>query len=441
MMRRIAILTAVSAAMILAQPNPGRPRPPQQPPPAQPQPQQQPPAAAPQRAQAGAPLPGLTLGELALFNKGKEAFDEADDVPGGLGPRFNLDSCGGCHSHPATGGTSPAVNPQIAAATRMGAANRVPNFLQLDGPVRVVRFQRNPNGTPDGGVHNLFTIAGRGDAPGNCRIAQPDFSRADNLVFRIPTPVFGLGLIEAIPDSTLRANLGADVARKRTLGIGGRFNTNGNDGTITRFGWKAQNKSLLIFSGEAYNVEVGVTNELFPQEREEDPACAVSVSVEDRTNTETGEVSDAELFTQFMRWLAPPRPATTDAAIDRGRLAFETTGCAACHTPLLRTGRNASAALNQRDVPLYSDLALHRMGQRLNDGVIQGDARGDEWRTAPLWGVGQRIFFLHDGRTRDLSEAIARHDSPGSEARQVVANFNALTPQQRQDLLSFLRSL
>ena len=81
------------------------------------------------------------------------------------------------------------------------------------------------------------------------------------------------------------------------------------------------------------------------------------------------------------------------------------------------------------------------MGQALNDGVAQGDARGDDWRTAPLWGLRQRLFFLHDGRTRDLTEAIRLHDSPGSEARQVVGNFNALTPQQQQELLAFLRSL
>ena len=351
-MRFKPMLLAMCAAISFAQPRP--PRPPQPPPPQQQPPPQQPQAGA--QPPVGGPLRGLTGGELNLFNRGKVAFEEVDAVTEGLGPRFNLDSCVGCHSHPATGGSSPAVNPQIAAATRMGATNTVPAFLQLDGPVRVARFRRNPDGSPDGGVHALFTTAGRGDAPANCRIAQSDFTNAANIAFRIPTPVYGLGLIEAIPDSTLRANLAADRASKTALGIGGRFNTNGNDGTITRFGWKAQNKSLLIFSGEAYNVEIGVTNELFPQEREEDPACAVTASVESRTNTETGALADVELFAQFMRWLAPPRPAPSDAAIERGRVLFTSTGCAACHTPLLRTGRNSSAALNAQDVPLYSDL-------------------------------------------------------------------------------------
>jgi hypothetical protein len=196
---------------------------------------------------------------MAMFQHGQDAFNEVEDVPKGLGPRFNLDSCGGCHAQPTAGGSSPAINPQIAVASKGGAMNSVPPFIQPDGPVRVVRFRRGPDGRPDGGVHDLFVISGRGDAPSTCSIQQPDFSQQrQNLSFRIPTPVFGLGLVESIADSTLIANLAANGDRKQQLDIQGRFNTNGNDGTITRFGWKAQNKSLTIFSGEAYNVEVGI---------------------------------------------------------------------------------------------------------------------------------------------------------------------------------------
>jgi len=136
-----------------------------------------------------------------------------------------------------------------------GQAQTVPSFVQADGPVREARFIRNPDGTKDGGVHGLYTIAGRIDAPG-CNLAQPDFATQlanHNVIFRIPTPVFGLGLIENVPDLALQANLQSNRALKESLGIKGRFNTTGNDGTITRFGWKAQNKSLLIFSTEAYN--------------------------------------------------------------------------------------------------------------------------------------------------------------------------------------------
>ena len=145
------------------------------------------------------------------------------------------------------------------------------------------RFVKNPNGTPDGGVHDLYTIQGRSDAPG-CTQAQPDFATAvaqGNMIFRIPTPLFGLGLVEATSDQALIDNLNATAARRATLGIAGSFNTSGNDGSITRFGWKAQNKSLMIFSGEAYNVEMGVSNELFPNERSAAAGCVFNSSPED----------------------------------------------------------------------------------------------------------------------------------------------------------------
>jgi CxxC motif-containing protein (DUF1111 family) len=391
---------------------------------------------------SGQALNGISTSELAMFQHGQDAFNEVEDVPKGLGPRFNMDSCGGCHAQPAVGGSSPAINPQIAVASKAGAMNNVPPFIQPDGPVRVVRFRRGPDGRPDGGVHDLFVISGRGDAPSTCSIQQPDFGQQrQNLSFRIPTPVFGAGLVESIADSTLTANLAANGDRKQQLDIQGRFNTNGNDGTITRFGWKAQNKSLTIFSGEAYNVEVGITNEVFPQEREGDPACLSTASPEDHPDLDQGVYSDVAMFTLFMRYLAPPTPAASNPSIDRGAAAFDSVGCTLCHTPALQTGKSYSAALNNQAVNLYSDLAIHRMGRDLDDGIIQGQAQGQDWRTAPLWGLGDRIFFLHDGRTKDLLEAIRTHDSPGSEAHNVIMNFGALTADQKQDVLNFLRSL
>ena len=382
---------------------------------------------------SGRPLSGLSPAETQAFLHGRDVFNEIDDVKDGLGPRFNLDSCGGCHASPAPGGSSPAINPQLHVALKSGANNRIPPFLQADGPVRVVRFRRTPNGQPDGGVHNLFVISGRSDAPAGCQIQQPDFTLPNNLSFRIPTPAFGLGLIEAIADSTLRANLAANGNLKRQLGIQGSLNVNGNDGTVTRFGWKAQNKSLLLFSGEAYNVEVGVTNELFPQEREEDPACAANPLIES-----TGDIIAQAAF---MRFLAPPSPAPPTPSSTRGSALFNQVGCALCHTPTLTTGAASSPALSQQAVNPYSDLATHHMGQGLDDGITQGNAQGQDFRTAPLWGLGDRIFLLHDGRTRDLAEAIRQHDSPGSEAHQVTLNYNALSAGQKQDLLNFLRSL
>src|SRR5262244_2081618 len=359
-------------------------------------------------AGAGGPLAGLTATELAFFNTGKDDFAEVENVVDGLGPTMNLDSCVGCHAQPAVGGTSPAVNPQVAFATKMNATNVVPSFITSNGPVREVRFVRNPDGTPDGGVHDLFVISGRRDASG-CNIKQPDFVgqlAKNNVVFRIPTPTFGLGLVESVPDNALQAVQSADRLLAGTLGISGEFNRSGNDGTITRFGWKAQNKSLLIFAGEAYNVEQGVTNELFPNERETDPSCQYNSSPEDYTNlassSDSGSpasdyASDTVNFAAFMRLSAPPSPVPdiTTALNSKGGVLFKNIGCVACHAIKQTTGRSGYAGQSNTDFYPFSDFALHDMGSGLADGVTQGNANGSEFRTAPLWGIGQRIFFLH----------------------------------------------
>jgi CxxC motif-containing protein (DUF1111 family) len=415
----------------------------------------------------GGPIDGLSPSEQAFFEAGKEDFEEAEGVGDGLGPRFNLDGCAGCHAQPAVGGTSPAVNPQVAIATAFRARNVVPSFITLDGPIREARFKFKRDGTPDGIVHALYVISGRvddtGDASG-CNITQEDFAAQlarNNAIFRIPTPLFGAGLIEMIPDSAIRANLKANTFQKTALGIFGRHNVlsgspnQGSDGTITRFGWKAQNKSLLAFSGEAYNIEMGITNELFQTERDETASCQFATVPNDVTNTDgvTGldTIGAIEKFAFFMRFLAPPTPSSITPggakSITNGRKVFADIGCALCHTPTLKTGNTTVAALRYQDVNLFSDLALHGMGPGLADDISQGAAKGDEFRTAPLWGLGQRIFFLHDGRTTDLVEAIQAHRSAGnsqydpSEANQVIDNFNDLRKDDQQDLLNFLRSL
>ncbi len=251
-------------------------------------------------------------------------------------------------------------------ATLNGAKNLVPWFIAENGPVREARFKRNPNRTADGEVHALFVITGRADAAG-CTIAQPDFLPGGNplsarggnpnVIFRIPTPVFGAGLIEAIPDSAILANMNADASLKKGLGISGHANAHlsgnanvsANDGTITRFGWKAQNKSLIMFAGEAYNVEMGVTNQLFPQERDETAGCLFNATPEDTLNftpasppptyPNTAVLSDIEAFADFMRMLAPPTPAPGTPSIVNGRASFVKTGCAHCHTPSFTTGK------------------------------------------------------------------------------------------------------
>jgi CxxC motif-containing protein (DUF1111 family) len=407
-------------------------------------------------AGAGGMLPGLSAAEQKMFIDGLEDFAEEETVADGVGPRFNFVSCAGCHAQPAIGGSSPADNPlfRVVGATDLnfGARNVIPSFITRRGPVREARVQFNSDGSRDGGVHALFVIAGHPQAP-NCNIQQEDFERQvrnNNIVFRIPTPVFGAGLIEHLSDDALQDNLNASSFTKRNLGISGRLNRSGNDGTVTRFGWKAQNKSLLIFSGEAYNVEMGITNEAFQQEREESTGCQMASRPNDVTPSAT-ELPAIVKFANFQRFLAPPTPSTSSPgsaqSIARGRDKFTSIGCALCHTPEMQTGTRTVGALSNQRVRLFSDLALHAMGPGLADDILQGGARGDEFRTAPLWGLGQRLFFLHDGRSTDLIETIRAHKSSGnsrfgpSEANAVVDNFNNLNDGDKQDLLNFLRSL
>jgi len=407
-------------------------------------------------AGAGGPIAGLTVKEGKFFASGQDAFAEVASVLGtvpnteeGLGPRFNLDSCAGCHKFPAVGGSSPATNPQVSVAPGSQVNPLISmNIINPNGPVREVRF------ASDGGVHDLFTIMGRSDTPSGCSISQPDFSvHLSDLRFRIPTPTFGAGLIEAVSDSTIAANE-AVTPLKLSLGIGGHANRSGNDGTITRFGWKAQNKSLVIFSGEAYNVEQGITNDLFPDERGEggvqDPLnCRMVAAGQDHTNYDQTQPQtipgDAISFANFMRFLSPPAPVTSYGSVSATSIAngagkFASVGCAACHIPSLPTGQHDTGALANKNANLYSDLLVHNMGT-LGDGISQGNAGPNEFRTAPLWGLGQRYYFLHDGRTDSLVQAIGAHSSAGSEANGVITNFNALSSTDKQDILNFLRSL
>jgi CxxC motif-containing protein (DUF1111 family) len=452
---------------------------------------------------SGGPFPSLNATERAFFTSAKERFKEVDSVSGsvageagvGLGPSFNTNSCAACHAQPDVGGTSPhpslgigtgmANNPEVAMASldRLpGRSQAVPSFITATGPVREARFIQNPDGSLDGGVHGLFTIAGRLDA-GSCNLAQPNFAtqlQNGNVIFRIPTPVFGLGLIENVPDLALQANLANGASTKHSLGIFGRFNTTGNDGTITRFGWKAQNKSLLIFAGEAYNVEQGVSNEVFPNERSAVAGCVFNPTPEDSTNLSVSGTpaspasafsSDTVNFAGFMRLSAPPTPIAASrytASQARGSYLFGADvnnpgiGCVLCHTRTLHTAAAPFTGMGNIDFSPFTDIALHHMSYGLADYINQGGAGFDEFRTAPLWGVGQRIFFLHDGRAGPanggLLRAILAHDStspfcfPGqqfdfngvacvSEATQVTERFEALTVSDRQAILDFLRTL
>jgi CxxC motif-containing protein (DUF1111 family) len=399
----------------------------------------------------------------------------------GMSPVFNADQCFICHSQPTIGGSSPAHSPAEKIAHRLGGTNIVPAFEKPHGAFREVRFKYHPNGTRDGGVHSLFTLQGRSDTP-TCTLKQPDFEKAArerNIAFRIPLQLFGLGLIEGIQDSAILTNMKADTEQKRSLGIGGHPNIVPNNGTISRFGWKAQNASITIFAGEAYNVEMGISNDAFPIGRSEDPSCSEVYEPFDIPRTEPSlynnplKIMPAWLmFAEFMRFVDAPQPAPLSASAQRGKELFSTVGCALCHTSSFKTPGTAnpatpleevgphSVALRDKTVNLFSDLLLHHMGATLADNIIQGSAGPDEFRTTPLWGLGHRLFLLHDGRTNDLMVAIQDHfsrrfsdggDNPAkdlrsytygpSEANAVVERFNSLSEEDKQAILNFLRSL
>jgi CxxC motif-containing protein (DUF1111 family) len=439
----------------------------------------------------GSPAPKNPINGLSELDP---LFPQFTTNSNGLGARHNSDQCFSCHAQPTLGGSGgflvpnpvalarfgpPAAqtpeNPQFNLIPhRFGKQNVVPSFQLQYGPIREVRFinqvdasgnfihDSNGNLIPDGGVHQLWVVRGIQNDPTipQCALTQPDFEkqvRQKNVAFRIPLQMLGLGLIDSIQDREILAHQTATAAQRVELGIAGHPNRSGNDGTITRFGWKAQNKSITIFAGEAYNVEMGITNELFTQSKEEDPNCNGTEKPEpnDVTRMDNDDevnqsffnplhiLADWMQFQLMMRFTDAPQPdpIPSSSAVRGGQL-FSAIGCGLCHTPTMQTAPTLnSPVLQNRPANLFSDLLVHDMGVGLADGVTQGQAGPREFRSTPLWGVGQRIFFLHDGRTDDLVTAIREHASQGSEANGVIAAFQGLPVPDRQAIINFLRSL
>lgn len=361
----------------------------------------------------GAPLAGLSEAERAAFEAGRESFLEQETPEEGLGPIFNGRSCVECHNGPAPGGSS---------------------------PTNVTRFGRIESGVFDplerlgGSLLQRFAIA-----PALQERVPPE---ANVVAQRQSTPLFGAGLIEAIPDEAIRAN----ARGEKPDGIRGRAATIVDVATgatrVGRFGWKAQHANLLSFSGDAYLNELGITNRFFPLENAPNGNRALLAAFdrtpdpEDAVDPATGR-GDVDALTDFVRFLAPPTRLAATPSARAGEGLFTSVGCAACHTPSMNTGRNPIAALDRQPVALYSDLLLHDMGS-LGDGIAQGDARPREMKTPPLWGVRASAPYLHDGRATTLDDAIRQHDG---EARAVRQRYEGLTAAQRRQLLDFLGTL
>lgn len=372
-------------------------------------------------AQGATPVAGLNAGQLARFQAGTREFRRRWNIDDGLGPVFNGRSCGECHSTPALGGAGDDL-------TR----------------TRVTRFGRVTNGVFDelanlGG--SLIQRRSIKEIDPACPIVGERVPAEANAVsFRITTPVFGAGLIEAIPVAQILSR--EDPDDRNRDGISGRANRVQNFETgaeeIGRFGWKGSVSTLHFFSGAALNGELGVTNPSFPNENL--PQGRPIPAQWDRTPDAEDAGQSVEALTDFMKYLAPQptRPAT--AASRRGETLFTTIGCAACHTPSMTTA-GSDPALAGKTVRLFSDLLLHDMGAALGDGVAgisAGQATGREWRTAPLWGVAARPFWMHDGRARSLDEAIRIH---GGEGEASAVRYRALNRADHDAVLEFLRTL
>jgi len=360
------------------------------------------------------PLPKLTDMQLGDFNAGLAEFGAAEAIDEGLGPVFNGKSCAECHAVPSTGGSEP--NQGVARETRIG---RIFNgkFDPLDGSVSVNR------GGPllQQRAINLPGCNLKGE------VVPPE---AAFVSLRLSTPLFGAGLIEAIPEKTIT---------DRALINGGRPNRVVNPDTkrteLGRFGWKAQVATLHQFAGDAYLNEMGITNPSFPLENlpQGQPMPPGCDTVADKPPEDNGDGVTA--FENFMKFLAPLRPDLVPVSVPQ---VFYETGCASCHVPVMETGGDTPGIPAGIKVNLFSDLLLHRMGAGLADGIRQGVAEEDEFRTAPLWGLSHRDRFLHDGKSNKIEDAILRHGGQAQEARDL---FVGLRPGPRDILLAFLSSL
>ena len=393
--------------------SPEEPRP--QNPAVRPRPQapHRPPNPNPSRPQFGDPLAGLPPSLLAAFAVGLEEFNNVETPEGGLGPIFNNVSCVSCHGVPTPGG---------------GSAVSVRRFGHWNGGVF------DPLAELGGSLLQEFAI--------DPAVREGIPAEANVVAFRQSTPLYGLGLIEAIPDATIVQN----AQRPKPDGVRGHASrvddVASGQKRVGRFGWKCQQATLLSFSGDAYLNEMGVTSRLFPVENAPNGNESLLAAFDDVADPEdavdpvTGK-GDIDHAADYMRFLAPPpRPNPTPAA-RQGDAVFRQLGCAVCHMPTLQTGPSSIAALDRKPVNLYSDLLLHDMGS-LGDGIVQGDAGPQDLRTAPLWGVRASAPYLHDGRAPNLDQAIRAHAGEAVASRD---RYLRLPPAQRSQLLEFLNSL
>ena len=362
----------------------------------------------------GEPLAGLTAEQIERFEDGKEDFEEVETVAEGLGPVFNDVSCANCHLAPAVGGASTIVETRFGGVAADGGFDPMPQF---------------------GG--SLIQVQGIGTSAECEYLAELVPNEATVRAGRRTTPLFGLGLVDAVPDATYRAIALAqryDPDRiAGTVSVVTNFTSGRN--AVGKFGWKGQVPTLFQFAGDAYLNEMGITSPQFPDENCPQGDCAaLSCNPLPGINDDG---SGVQAFADFMTFLAPPPRGPVTAQASLGEYVFHKSGCASCHVATLRTGPNAVSALNRVTFHPYSDFLLHDMGA-LGDGITQNRATGRLMRTAPLWGTRMQTIFLHDGRATTLEGAILAHDGQGRKARD---RFARMSGWEKNLLVAFLKSL
>ena len=357
----------------------------------------------------GDPLNGLTKAEREQFQRGLEVFNREFTPETGLGPLFNANACGECHEEPVAGGPGDEVEVHVALVRPDKTCD---DLAASGGPV--IQQEVTP------ALKQVLGIDAE-SAPVGAPLAK-----------RTTPDVFGFGLLDAVPEKRILSY--ADPDDRNGDGISGRPNLTAG-GRVGRFGRKAQEPSLRTFNAGAFLIEQGVTH---PGDLKEstvggqplpegvDPAAEPELDAQAVEDTDT-----------YVRLLAPPAPLSLDRKGERGQGVFERIGCAACHLPVLKTGRSPVDALDHKKVHAYTDLLLHDMGPDLAD-ICLGSASPSEFRTEPLMGLRLSSQFLHDGRAKTIEEAIVMH---GGEAARSRDRFRSLNDKDRAALLAFLGSL
>jgi CxxC motif-containing protein (DUF1111 family) len=398
------------------------------------------------------------------FNADLQFFDQVFKVPDGLGPVYNAQACRECHQNPVTGAASQVTE------QRFGHTDAAGNFVAPTVQVR------DNNGA-------TFTIANRSliNDRAICAPAQERVNESLETIhtFRISLNVLGDGFVELIPDQAI-LNLvntepsqpaGGGMIQPKAVMVGTTESADnpsvGEVKRVGRFGWKNQMSSLLSFASNAFRNEMGMTSRLAPNNHEVVAACDTIADPEDSPNKSVGS-QGIDTQAEFMRSTQVPPQDTNPpnlAAVQDGRTLFGQVGCAICHQPTFTTaatgtfiaglgvdgsGMTVPAALGSKSIQPYSDFLLHTLDT--GDGVVDGGDLGDitvtdgtslqttaqYLRTPPLWGVRVRSRLMHDGESVTFNDAIQRH---AGEATAVRNQFNALTTQQKSDVIAFLKSL